>query len=643
MFQLVKYGKNLINSQHANLSYLLNLFIKLIFLLGFVLWAWMFSLNSSHTQTRFSIEGVTQHSNGEKVFDSFTIKQLEFFDEKRLIVLNQEFEIINYLSSNQLAIAHLLEQIGLLFCAVIVVISLVLWQQKEQQRLSLFAFCFVACALFSGCFTLFNLDVNNGLSLYTSIGILSVCFVFYASCYSLLNARSQTASTLLAFASQSGTAMSIAERFHKQLPNTFDLRCLSSLTPDCLSQYRQVLLIASTYGEGAPPETAVTFLNKMKQTQMLTSKVNFSILALGDRTYQHFCAFGHQLAHLLSSKGAKQITDVIEVDRGDKDAISNWWQQISHFIGKEQSTVSLTDNYHRLNTHSNTLVNPQKPKRAAHRIIFKNEGLTYQAGDLLEVIPKYDAIKCQQMLREKGFDCQQPVIFQNTEMPLFEAVRQSNWLGESATSAQQLVDVLTPLPPRVYSIASAPHESKLEIFVRRHFDDLGKPGLASNYLCDLNENELISARIRHHANFHLPKHLCPTILIGAGTGIAPLISLLKGMSVNEQRVPAWLFFGEQSKSTDFYFKDEINTMLSDKSLTQFTPTWSRDGGGYITEQLEQHASSIKKWMLDDNAVIYLCGKQKGFGESVLSCLKSILEEHVYPSLIEDKRIRVDLY
>ena len=73
-------------------------------------------------------------------------------------------------------------------------------------------------------------------------------------------------------------------------------------------------------------------------------------------------------------------------------------------------------------------------------------------------------------------------------------------------------------------------------------------------------------------------------------------------------------------------------------LNKVNYAWSKTNGEYIQDQIIKEKKDIQKWIETHNAVIYICGSQKGFGESVLTCIKEILT----PTQIEE-HLLLDLY
>jgi len=509
-----------------------------------------------------------------------------------------------------------------------------------------------------GVSSLFSLEPSAPLPLSWQIMLLVWLAITYWLANQSLLKHSSTSDTLIAYASQSGSAMSLAKRLKKSLVHSTDVRCFSSLTPSCLTQYNEVLFIASTYGDGQPPEKAQGFIRKLSAFDPYAQHVPFSILALGDSHYPHFCAFGHQLNQLLTGKGATAMFDTVEVDKLDSVTIGNWWQKISSL--RQWQSQDIEQVFLPLTVTNNSCLNSSQVHRQAHLLQFSSPQLSYQAGDLLEIVPKITPLVCENIIAQLGFDKAQAVSIDKQTMPLNQAMATREWQGETADTAQQLIDQLKPLSPRVYSIVSAPHQQHLDIFVRSHQRTDGNSGIASSYLCALDKQHVIQGNIRHHPNFHLPSDDVPLILIGAGTGIAPLMSFLRQRSkpnsvhksglkseqetVHKISTKHWLFFGEQYQDSDFYFKDEIGELTAQGVITQLSLAWSRDANAsYIGEHIEQQQVPLLQWINELGASIYVCGNQQGFGDSVCAILSDIIGSEPYSEMKQNGRLRTDLY
>lgn len=523
------------------------------------------------------------------------------------------------------------------FIAIVVIVA-----SAHYFRLAATSLLLIITSLTLKIPVLFSMGYNVDTATSSAIAV----FAAFSLCYWVINKKllkdNYTSDSLIAYASQSGSAMSLAKRFKKALMHNVDVRCISTLTPACLTQYNEVLLIASTYGDGEPPEKAQRFVHKLEAQKNYSTPVKFSVLALGDRQYPGFCAFGHQLSKLLSAKGARPLTDVVEVDKLDPTAINHWWQKITALC--EWRTGDVKQQYFSLEVHKNTCLNPSQTHRHGHVLRLDKQQLDYQPGDLLEIVPEQDVTRCNQWLSEMELRPEQSVTINDKTTSLLDAVKRLEWHGEQAADAQQLVDQLKPLSTRVYSIVSAPDQPFIEIFVRRQKQTNGRPGVASNYLCDVDVGQIVEANIRTHTNFHLPKIDVPLILIGAGTGIAPLIGFLRHRAALGSTQEHWLLFGEQHQQSDFYFADEIRELQQQRILTELSLAWSRDDdSSYLDEHIKKRRDDLLEWIYDKDAHIYICGSQAGFGKSVCTALSDMVGQTRYERMIEEGVLRTDLY
>lgn len=125
---------------------------------------------------------------------------------------------------------------------------------------------------------------------------------------------------LIGYASQTGSALHIAQQTAAQLEQAgkpVHILSLNQITPAQLTQVSTALFIVSTYGEGEAPDNGNRFIARTLAQLEKTSlqHLHIAMLALGDKTYQHYCGFAHQLHYKLHQCGAHFLTDIIEVDR----------------------------------------------------------------------------------------------------------------------------------------------------------------------------------------------------------------------------------------------------------------------------------------------------------------------------------------
>jgi sulfite reductase (NADPH) flavoprotein alpha-component len=130
------------------------------------------------------------------------------------------------------------------------------------------------------------------------------------------------------YGSQTGTAESWSKKFAKRLKTQgMAARAveLSSISLSDLAEEQLALVIASTYGEGEPPDSCAAFASQLaSQDAPDLSALSFSVLALGDRNYPKFCAFGHAIDEALERLGATRLAPVCEVDSAAAATFASW-------------------------------------------------------------------------------------------------------------------------------------------------------------------------------------------------------------------------------------------------------------------------------------------------------------------------------
>ena len=176
----------------------------------------------------------------------------------------------------------------------------------------------------------------------------------------------------------------------------------------------------------------------------------------------------------------------------------------------------------------------------------------------------------------------------------------------------------------------------------RHPD--GSLGLGSGWLTAyLPVEASVSLRLRRNSGFHLPQGSAPLVLIGNGTGLAGLRSLIKArVAAGEQR--NWLLFGERNRAHDLLCGEELQHWLAKGELARLDLAFSRDQAEkvYVQDVLLQQAAELKRWV-DEGAFIYVCGSLHGMAAGVDAALHGILGETQVQQLIEDGRYRRDVY
>ncbi|BCQ66914.1 hypothetical protein PEQA60_09040 [Pseudomonas sp. Eqa60] len=457
---------------------------------------------------------------------------------------------------------------------------------------------------------------------------------------------------LIGFASQSGFAEQLAWQTAGQLQAAgvaTKVQPLSNLSEQDLRDAQRALFVVSTFGDGEAPDSARGFERKLLGRELSLQGLQYAVLGLGDRQYQHFCGFARRLHDWLSNQGGSTLFAPIEVDSGDSYALRHWQQQLGQLTGHAPVDLWQAPAFDNWTLKSRTLLNPDSSGSGVYLLqLLAPSASSWLAGDLVEVMPRNSPWLVEYFLDGLGLSGEARVQLDGLEESLEQALG-SRQLPENRTHlvglhAQALVDALVPLSMREYSIASIAADGCLELLVRqeRHAD--GSLGIGSGWLTEhAAVGSSISLRVRRNSGFHLPAEPCPLILLGNGTGLAGLRSLLKAR-IAEGQQRNWLIFGERNAEHDFYFKDELQEWRTRGDLSRLDLAFSRDQAEkiYVQDRLRQAADELKKW-LDDGAAIYICGSLQGMASGVDQVLNELLGAEHVERLIEQGRYRRDVY
>ncbi|SFL98570.1 sulfite reductase (NADPH) flavoprotein alpha-component [Rugamonas rubra] len=504
-------------------------------------------------------------------------------------------------------------------------------------------------------------------------------------------AGAAAASTLLAYASQSGSAERLALRSAaalRQAGVAATVQSLDRLAPSDLLGYARVLLVASSFGEGEPPDGTRRFARLLKQADPASlAGLRFGLLALGDRHYSDFCGFGRALDERLRALGAKQLFPAIEVDDGDAVALQRWSQSLAQLCGVDQLT-GIADGAGAgagKRTHGSadatnanpagdpagawqtwplvarTLLNPGSQGGPLYEVVLDGAGANWQAGALLEVLPRNPDGAVAAWLRQSGLDGHASVRLGSAVCSLHEALARSILPAPAVptssasavptssasvaptSSAQACADQLRPLAPRSYSLASLPQDGGLQLLVRQESHP-GGLGLGSGWLtAHAPLDAPIQARLQANPGFAPAEADGPAIFIGNGSGFAGLRAHLRARALAGRR-RNWLLFGEREQAYDSICADEIAQWQAAGLLPRLDLVFSRDGAcrEYVQDRLRGAADELRGWIAD-GAMVYVCGSLQGMAGGVDAALVEILGADALDDLAAAGRYRRDVY
>ncbi|OJU91011.1 MAG: oxidoreductase [Burkholderiales bacterium 66-5] len=402
------------------------------------------------------------------------------------------------------------------------------------------------------------------------------------------------ADTLIFVASEGGSTWGFAQTLQQALAGAGHLVHVAALEQfQTSAATRQVFILAATYGDGQAPAHAAQALTRIASQPVGSAPI--AVLGFGDRQFSGFCAYAEALDRQLRECGWPVLLPLERIHQQSPQAFARWGAALAE---KLQESIALD-------------YVPRIP--AAHRFtLVQREDFPGATGTPAAILRfALPQVPWAERLRGRG-------------LPHFRA-------GD-------LVGILAPgsAVPRHYSLASGTHDGFLEICVRRV-----PGGACSGYLHALQPGDAMQGFIQPNPGFALDATRRPVLLIGAGTGVAPLAGFIRG---NRRRTPMHLYFGSRDPARDFYFGSHLRRWLGDSRLTRLTTAFSRtpDGGGYVQDALRRDAEQVRD-LVAQGAVVRVCGSRP-MASSVAGTLDDILgQDGSVTELRQEGRYAEDIF
>ena len=216
-------------------------------------------------------------------------------------------------------------------------------------------------------------------------------------------------------------------------------------------------------------------------------------------------------------------------------------------------------------------------------------------------------------------------------------------------SFERLLDISSPLLPRMYSITSCKESQKnpsVAFSVVKYEAPESKEtrlGVATNWLdrlpVDDGDEKKYDFKIPIYKvptkAFGLPEDISkPIVMIGPGTGVAPFRGFLQKREALARANPSlqfaesWLFFGCRRKDEDYLYEADFNAFVENETLTRLVPAFSReDPTGkkvYVQHKLAEHEEKMRDLILREEAYVFVCGDGAHMAKDVHKTLLSII-------------------
>ncbi len=471
-----------------------------------------------------------------------------------------------------------------------------------------------------------------------------------------------------------------------------------------LNKEEYFLAVISTHGDGEPPAAAKKFYDHVHQNGFKLDKLKYSVLALGDTSYPLFCKAGEDVDEQLNKLGGKRFFPIQKCDVDYDNEAEQWFEEICRALNSDPEVPSIVAPkiiskkssgkkiYNgKLLAHIN--LNDRGSNKETYHIEIEGEDVGYQPGDSIGIVPENNKALVEEIISLTGIGHTTNVDYKGELFSVYNllhkklniiylperVVRQYATVVEKDVPIQRcnlldllkthpvknanqftdVVKILEPTAPRLYSIASSPeaHSGEIHITVAKNSFKVNNEiefGLASDFLSHFKTGDELQFYVHPNNRFRLPNEDKNIIMIGPGTGIAPFRSFIAERDASGASGKNWLFFGEQHFVTDFLYQSEIQTWFDTGALTKVSLAFSRDQQQkiYVQHKMMLHGNEFFEW-IHTGAYVYVCGTKDPMSIDVEKTVIDIIEkfgerskedaEKYLDNLKEEGRYITDVY
>lgn len=246
------------------------------------------------------------------------------------------------------------------------------------------------------------------------------------------------------YASQTGNAGGLAKKYGEQLKKAgfeVNVSSMSDFKTNALKKLDHLLVIASTHGEGEPPDNAISFHSYLygKRAPKL-DHVKFAVLSLGDSSYEFFCKTGKDFDEQLEKLGAQRLIDRVDCDLDYDEPAAKWFDSVklklqegevsNQTIQEAAPTVlEASVEYSRKNPFKAEVLEKinlnadGSNKETIHlELSLENSGITFEPGDSLAIYPTNNDVLVNELITALAFNADKIVNIDNESVTLKEAL-----------------------------------------------------------------------------------------------------------------------------------------------------------------------------------------------------------------------------
>ncbi|MBH0229459.1 assimilatory sulfite reductase (NADPH) flavoprotein subunit [Halobacillus yeomjeoni] len=300
-----------------------------------------------------------------------------------------------------------------------------------------------------------------------------------------VESKAKTRHVTLLFGSHTGNCQSLAEDFTSQLKERnvdVTLSSMDDFKTKNLKKVEDLLILTSTHGDGDPPDNALSFYDFLfsKRAPKLDG-VRYSVLSLGDSSYEFFCQTGKDIDQRLKKLGAERMVERVDCDLDFEEPSAEWFESVFKQILNHSSSPAAPQTYQESHHTSDSIAyskaNPFQAeileninlngrgsnKETRHlELDIEGSNLEYEPGDSLGILPENDSALVDELLEEMGWNPEESVTI-NKQGDLRS-------LREALLSVYEITNLTKPIIEKISGFTE--HTALHELLKKQNTDDL---------------------------------------------------------------------------------------------------------------------------------------------------------------------------
>ncbi|AQT80810.1 sulfite reductase subunit alpha [Mycolicibacterium litorale] len=287
-------------------------------------------------------------------------------------------------------------------------------------------------------------------------------------------------SLIIGYGSDMGTAeyiaMHLADAVKAQGIDATETE-LNDIPLDAVAAATHFVVVTSTFGDGEVPDNGTVFWEELSADHRGFEHLHYTVLALGDSSYDLFCNAGRIIDARLSELGGRRFAERVELDCYREGDARQWLTDTTELLVEASSATSdhampsaapsvpphrrpsLTpwteaNPYPATTVVNRLLTAPDSDKEVRHlELDLADSGITYEAGDSVAVHPVNDPQLVEHLLAQLGVDDTYRV--SGSDLPLTELLTHHLEIRTPSRALQALVGARTTDAEAASALGSA--------------------------------------------------------------------------------------------------------------------------------------------------------------------------------------------